>query len=255
MKLYSFVLSMIATLTAADTARSPSETNTNHAIKLDKIPSITTARTTPTLALKKRYTNVINISLGNKKQHVGYLTGQGLYDKVYDCLWNTLCPVTGGTSLRTCKGPTETCTIPGIWYNLREKQYRNSHLDIKIAGYNLDVDRMYRAAPKLLIEQIAGTFKVSSEDAKNCYQPTNGERGKLMCNVGDYVYVSDQLSLAWMNATLRFNGETIEGSFDCAAVKQAALSFLRDKLMDWWKGVLQVGTCNSYIMCASNEVT
>ena len=90
------------------------------------------------------------------------------------------------------------------------------------------------------MEQVAETYKVVTEDAKNCYWFDRRStvctfckicvpdaRGRVVkwCNSPEYVRVALQdengREVAHLQVSVKFMGQTNQGRFDCAAVREA----------------------------------
>ena len=199
---------------------------------------------------------IVFMKLWDRKETVGQLKGQALWDWVYHCLDQVLCP----KPYRDCK-THNPCSKTGIEHLDRNGAYRtDGDLGLNIYDSNFNELGLWRDHEDLiqaLFKQVAGVFKVASESPNNCFQFNIGTEVRFLCNVGSRVRVHESYIGSTLDVVISINGFTPGGRFDCDSTKEGAVGFLKhntigDFLADF-KGA--IAAWGSQIECTSNDAT
>ncbi|CAO2652029.1 Nn.00g003120.m01.CDS01 [Neocucurbitaria sp. VM-36] len=162
-----------------------------------------------------------HIRVGGRRQHIGTLRKQRLWDAIHDCI-KAICPFEVG-SKRACHQNSNQeyliCYPPfNIVYSDKGKYNWRAWLEIVVeaAYYNPS----YPGLPQTLWNQVAGVYKILSEEHNNCYVTDfPGSRATTMCVVPEYVLASfpqhKKIPDAVVSISLRFNGKTDAGVAPC----------------------------------------
>jgi hypothetical protein len=92
---------------------------------------------------------------------------------------------------------------------------------VKSASFPVPENKTIALAAKrdALIDQVASTYKAMTERKReNCYFVTLSGKDEFMCNVGETVWVDVAGPKGGhLYVSVRFNGRTLEGPYDCEA--------------------------------------
>ncbi|KAF2116457.1 hypothetical protein BDV96DRAFT_599173 [Lophiotrema nucula] len=163
--------------------------------------------------------NIVHLSMGEAKQHMGNLTDEDVYQFVIDSL-RKLCTtekcddadyISHGGGDDCCSGSK---TKDGIWYRNwdNDHQANNAHITLHIESGYLWKQRELR---ELMLMTVAETYKREiTYHGSNCYDERFQDGSTLkFCNVGQKVHLSaNGLSL---KTQLTFNGNTDYGNATC----------------------------------------
>ncbi|KAF2867784.1 hypothetical protein BDV95DRAFT_175471 [Massariosphaeria phaeospora] len=186
----------------------------------------------------KRGLKRVSVTMGNAHVNVGEITGRPLFDGIKACLVE-ICPqhVNECGNKATKFKHKDGCPMKGdITYIAKgEVLDTGGILDVRVASAKWPLG--HYALREALIDQVAGTFQVMSEDMKNCFKinvrfrNSNKYDDRTKCCIGEYV---DVVVEGWgedvyMRAFVRLRQRNWSGGvFDCVAIKGATAKYWRE---------------------------
>ncbi|KAH6625343.1 hypothetical protein C7974DRAFT_199193 [Boeremia exigua] len=188
------------------------------------------------------YQNVPVIRMSTVKQHVGEFAGQRLFNIIHDALLK-ICPYERGRigcypNMPGAGRPQDDNTLkqPYKYYDrfwILDVPYINDKGDyatnawITITAQAIFRDQKYPGIAAATYEMAAGVFARVTEIERfntllNCYieEFNKDSRPYTFCNVPEHVLVAlpandDRVTESWLSVTVKFNGMTAFGNYDC----------------------------------------
>jgi hypothetical protein len=132
----------------------------------------------------------------------------------------------------------------------------DSHIDIVAYMANFDGNEKVRDA---MIDLAAGAYARETSDMKNCYEVVSIDKQRLtFCNVGEIAQARASGGAgtnAKLNVYLKWKYPTLDGKFDCVAIKETVNQYMAEDIGPKLKGAYKLPFFDTFVSCRGGANT